>query len=70
MGVWSERGDDVGGEVEVVDTMGCLVFESSVDILIAPGQRLELLAGGKVGEGGNAVVVDAESIEMGKWSEI
>ena len=31
---------------------------------------MELLAGGKVGEGGNAVIVDAESNELGKWSEI
>lgn len=31
---------------------------------------MEPFAGGQVGEGGNAVVVDAESVEMGKWSEI
>ena len=70
MGVWSEGGNRIGGEVEMVDVVGGLVVQTSVDILVAPGEREEVMVGCKVWERGNHVVVDTESIEMGKRSKI
>lgn len=70
MGVWSERGNGVGGEVEVVDVVGCLVVQTNLNVLITPGERVEVLAGSKVGKGDDTVVINTESAEVGAWTEI